>query len=281
MRKSTHQIPMTLVATMAIFAVQATASAQGPAVAQNTDRVAEAAPTTDTQNWTASGGVVVNTGNTRSYSGSLGTAFSIVRGAHGFGFESTGTFGRAAASGTDTYVTNSRNILSRARYDYFFSQRHAAFVSGAHRWDTFSGLDARVQAQVGYQYNFIRETNHRLWTEIGYDFTYDNLVQTQVASMPGVLTPADDRLTYHSVRGFVGWENQMNEHVSYKTGLEALFNVQVSQDWRLNWANTLNASISEKFQIELKFNVLYDHQPVQGFRTTDTRTTVNLVLDMW
>lgn len=257
------------------------AGAQAPAPTQNADRVAETAPSTDAQNWTASAGAVVNTGNTRSYSASVGTAFSITRGRNGFAFESAGNFGRAVPAGGSQYATNAKNLLSRARYDFFVSTRNALFASVAHRWDTFSGLDTRIQAQVGYQYNFIREEHHRLWTEVGYDFTFDNLVQTRDAVDPTIITPADDTTTYHSARAYFGWENQLNEHVQFKTGLEALFNVQVGQDWRLNWMNTFNAAVSSKLSLEIKFNVLYDNQPVQGFRPTDTRTTINLVLDMW
>lgn len=252
----------------------ASAMAQTPAVTQNTERVVEAAPSTDSQNWTASLGAVLNSGNTRSYSLSGGTSFSITRGRHGFAFESAGNFGRAVPAGGNDFATNAKNLLSRTRYDIFFAERHAGFVSAAHRWDPLSGLDTRLQAQIGYQYNFIRESNHRLWTEIGYDFTFDNLVQAM-----GV--PADDTEVYHSARAYFGWENNLNEHVRFKTGLEGLFNVQTTEDFRLNWENTLTTQIAGRLSIELKFNLLYDNLPVPGFEKTDTRTTVNLVLDMW
>lgn len=253
-----------------------TASADAPAVTQNTDRVVEAAPSTDSQNWTASAGAILNSGNTNSYAVSGGTNFQITRGHHQFAFESTGNFGRARAAGATVFTTNAKNLLTRLRYDYFLSERNAMFVSGVHRFDPLAGLDTRLQGQIGYQYNFIRESNHRLWTEIGYDITFDNLVQSG-----SPLTPADDTRVYHSARAYLGWDNNLSEHVRYKTGLEGLFNVQHTTDWRVNWENTLTTQIRGRLSIELKFNLLYDHQPVQGFKNTDTRTTLNLVLDMW
>ena len=122
-----------LVALALALAPTTIASAQAPAVTQNSDRVAETAPSTDAQNWTASAGAVLNTGNTRSYSASVGTSFSITRGRNGFAFESAGNFGRAVPAGGTQYATNAKNLLSRARYDFFVSTRNALFASLAHR----------------------------------------------------------------------------------------------------------------------------------------------------
>lgn len=251
--------------------------AQTPAVTQNTERVDEEAPSEDTENWTASAGANISSGNTRSYTFNAGTSFSIIRGNEGFAFDATTSYGRAVpAGGTMGFETNARNFQAKARFDHFFSHRHAGFLSTAFRWDTFAGLNARVQAQIGYQYNFIRETNHRLFTEVGYDFTFDDVVRSGIPPMP-----VDDTIPYHSARLFLGWDNQLSDDVKFKTGLEALMTVDVPEDWRLNWDNTLNVSVGSRLQIELKFTVLYDHQPVQDRRATDTRTTASLVLDMW
>jgi len=259
------------------------ASAQSAAVTQNDDRVAETAPVTNTQDWTASAGAVLNTGNTRSYSFNGGTAFSITRGRNQFSFTSAGNFGKSDPDEPDPtmqdhrYISTSRNVISRARYDFFMARQHAIFTSLGHRWDTFSGLDARVQWQVGYQYNFIREEKHRLWAEAGYDLTFDN-IHGQM----------DENVTYHSARFFAGWDHHVSEAVAFKTGLEGLFNVMDGADWRVNWENTLTSHINGNFSIELKFNLYYDHQPVVVDAAlnivkerTDTRTTLNLVLDMW
>lgn len=257
-------------------ASSAVAQTPPPVAAQNTERVVETAPSTDTQNWTASAGAILNSGNTHSFAMSGGTNFQITRGSHQFAFEANGNYGRSRAAGAPIYSTNAKNIVSRLRYDYFFSRQHAAFVSAVHRYDPLSGLDTRIQGQIGYQYNFVREDKHRIWTELGYDITFDNLVQSGVPPIP-----PDDTRVYHSARGYLGWLNNLNDTVHFKTGLEGLFNVEHSTDWRLNWENTLTTQVNGRLSIEIKFNLLYDHQPVPGFQNTDTRTTLNLVLDMW
>lgn len=266
----------TLLALLVSQSFSGGAFAQPTNAAQNTEHVNDTAPTENSQNWTASVGAVLNTGNTQSYSVSGGTNLTIVRGRNGFGFESSGNFGRAVPAATETmpnpddYLTNARNLLTRARYDFFITTQHAVFGSLVHRWDTFAGLDARIQAQVGYQYNFIREEKHRLWAEAGYDYTWDN--------WHGAM---DRRVDYHSARLYAGWDIHTNESVAFKTGLEALFNVEDGADWRLNWENTLTAQLVGRLSVEVKFNLFYDHQPVTGKQETDTRTTLNLVLDMW
>src|SRR5262245_62170737 len=87
--------PLRISLFTALFAQLAAGSAFAQDRTQHSDHVNETAPTEDTQNWTASAGAVLNTGNTRSYAFSVGTSFAITRGRHGFSFDSAGNFGKA------------------------------------------------------------------------------------------------------------------------------------------------------------------------------------------
>jgi aspartate carbamoyltransferase catalytic subunit len=64
----------------------------------------------------------------------------------------------------ETLVDTARNLNSRARYDFFLTRMDALFLAAVHRWDTFAGLNARVQGQTGYLRNVFRKKGHRLWT---------------------------------------------------------------------------------------------------------------------
>lgn len=139
------------------------AHAQPAAPAQLTERAAEA-PSEDVTSWALSAGAVVSTGNTRSWTANAGTNFRLVRGSHSFGAEWAFNYGRANLP-TDApdagYVDTVRNSNTKLRYDFFLTEMDALFVSVAHRWDTFAGLDTRLQLQAGYLRNFFKEENHR------------------------------------------------------------------------------------------------------------------------
>ena len=135
---------------------------------------------------------------------------------------------------------------------------------------------ARIQNQIGYLRNFVRNEKHRFWLEVGYDLTWDSFFVID----PTTMVRTDDTAIVHAARGFLGWESTFNEHVKAKAGAETLFNVQDGQDVRLNAYAGVTTSFTDKFKLELLFTVLYDHQPVPGNERTDTTTLVSLIYDI-
>lgn len=271
----------------ASWLLTATALAQPAAVEQHTEHVVEEPFQEDVTTLNASLGGQLNTGNTEAWQLNTGSAFVLVRGRHGLALNMDFSYGRANVAddldengeAIDELVDTIRNLRTKARYDFFITPMDALFLAGAYRWDTFAGLDARVQGQVGYMRNLFKETNHRFWGELGYDITYDNydpdpLLADPADPMSEVL-PGDE--VVHSVRGFIGYDNQINATLTFLTGLEALENVEDTDDFRLNWDNALRSSISGSFQLEMKFSLQFDNQPVPDKETLDTATTLTLI----
>jgi putative salt-induced outer membrane protein YdiY len=227
----------------------------------------------------ASLGAAVNTGNTEAWQLNTGSQFDLVRGHHGAGVTMVFAYGRAnvPTDALDQMVDTVRNFKTRARYDYFFTPMDSLFVAAGYRWDTFAGLDVRAQAQLGYMRSFFKEEKHRFWGELGYDLTYDNYDPDPLPdpNNAGSFLPGDD--VVHSVRLFAGYDNQLNEQVTFLTGLEALINVEDTSDVRLAWDNALRSSIGNGFQLELKFTLGLDTLPVPGTKKVDTATVVNLI----
>ncbi|MCA9580799.1 MAG: DUF481 domain-containing protein, partial [Myxococcales bacterium] len=149
----------------------------------------------------------------------------------------------------------------------------------------FAGLNHRLQGQVGYQRHFFREKEHRFWGELGYDLTVDEVYQqndiTDPTMMDQVIGMTETLLwvdPVHSVRLFVGYENKLNQAVTFMTGLEALLNVQDSDDTRINWKSTLISKLAGSLNVELGFLLVFDNQPPPMInQKLDTVTTVNLV----
>ncbi|QQR89341.1 MAG: DUF481 domain-containing protein [Myxococcales bacterium] len=229
------------------------------------------------------GGASLSTGNTRAFSANGGARFNLKRERHQLTAEAGIVYGLASLRDTadldgdgnvsefNKYQLNARNVTGRVRYDFFLTDDDAVFASFVPRWDTFAGLDLRLQNQVGYMRNFFRDDgNHRFWGELGYDVTYDNW--TTAAG-------GGDQVN-HSARGFLGYDNHINEMVTFITGVEGLYNLERSTDWRINWNSELTSKLSDAFQTGVRFSLAYDHQPVPGAKSLDTTTTINLLYAM-
>jgi putative salt-induced outer membrane protein YdiY len=257
------------------------ASAQPAAIEQHVEEVKVDAFQADVTTLTANIGAAFNTGNTEAWQINTGSDFGLVRDRHGLGIGMAFAYGRAnvATDTSDAMVDTVRNLKARARYDFFLTPMDALFLAGVYRWDTFAGLDTRVQGQLGYMRNFFKEEKHRFWGELGYDITYDNYDPDPLLDPDTMaVLPGDD--VVHSVRAFLGYDNQINEQVTYLTGFEGLLNVEDTDDLRLAWDNALRSSIGGGFQLELKFSLAADLQPVAGTKKLDTTTLVNLLYTM-
>lgn len=274
-------------AAFAVGTISASALAQPAAIEQHTEAVVADEFQEDVTTLNASLGGQLNTGNTEAWQLNSGSAFVLVRGRHGLALNMDFSYGRANVADdlgpdgepVDELVDTVRALRTKGRYDFFVTPMDAIFAASAYRWDTFAGLDARLQGQLGYMRNLFKETDHRFWAELGYDLTYDNydpdpLLADPMDPMSAVLE--GDEIV-HSVRGFLGYDNKLNASLTFLTGLEGLFNVEETKDIRVNWDNALRSAIAESFQLEVKFSLQLDTEPVPGAEKVDTATTLTLI----
>ena len=278
-------IPAALALAVLSAAPAARAQTTPPAAAQHTDRVTDAAPSTDEASWTLSLGAVLNTGNTRSFAVSGGSKLAIKRSRNVFAAELSGNYGTASVRDATTRefgdsVTSAENITGKARYDRFFTEMDAAFLSAGFLHDRFAGLDSRFQGQIGYLRNFFKlcEGKHRFWGEIGYDFTRDNFEPDPLLDADGNPLPGTQVL--HSARVFLGYDNHVTENVTFLTGLETLMDVEDLDNVRLNSVSELRSKIGGKLQLGVQFSLRFDNVPVQGTDELDTTTTLNLLYSL-
>jgi putative salt-induced outer membrane protein YdiY len=276
---------LALVSGLAVLAFAGGALAQPAAIEQHTEAVVADAFQEDVTTLNASLGGSLNTGNTEAWTLTTGSAFVLVRDRHGLALNMDFAYGRAnvaEAEGeaeVDELVDTVRNLKTKARYDFFLTPMDSVFGASAYRWDTFAGLDARVQGQLGYMRSFFKVPDHRFWGELGYDITYDDYDPD-----PLFVDPADPSLgelpgdqVVHSVRGFIGYDNKVNATLTFLTGLEGLLNVEETKDLRVNWDNALRSAISGSLQLEVKFSLQLDTQPVPETEKVDTTTTLTLI----
>lgn len=269
-----------------VLAFASSALAQPAAIEQHTEAVVVDEFQADVTTLNASLGGSLNTGNTEAWTLTTGSAFVLVRGRHGLALNMDFAYGRANVADdldadgneVDELVDTVRALRTKGRYDLFLTPMDSIFAASAYRWDTFAGLDARVQGQLGYMRSFFKIPDHRFWGELGYDITYDNYDPDPLLEDPAdpmTVLPGDE--VVHSVRGFLGYDNKLNAALTFITGLEGLLNVEDTKDLRVNWDNALRSAISGSLQLEVKFSLQLDTQPVPGTEKVDTATTLTLI----
>lgn len=221
-----------------------------------------------------SAGGLITAGNSQQLALTASGKLRLRREAHQFSAAAAGNFARAAApdapdQGMQTTV---ENLQGRVRYDYFFARHWSAFLAVSGRRDRFQELDLRLNVDPGVAYYFIEQKKNQLWVEGGYDLQYD--IRRAEALVGTNLSRTETR---HSVRAFAGWDNKVNERVSFSTGVEYIQSVQKQREWRLNWDAALTSNIAGNFSSAVTFSLGYDNAPLPGVKKTDLSTSFNLV----
>ena len=237
----------------------------------------------DKLNWTVGLGGTLNTGNTRTFAFSTNSHFQLKRSEHQLTMDVTGIYGLAALRDDTTgdftgWNPNAGNVFGQVRYDYFLTPNDAIVAAVQARHDRFAGLELRFQGQLGYLRNFVNEESHRFWGEAGYDLTYDDFFFEQARLM--MLPAPDASQVVHSARVFLGYDNHLNEAVTFLTGVEALFDFQDASNVRLNVISELRSKLGANFQVSLQHTLRFDGVPPEGKATLDNILVVNLVYSL-
>jgi hypothetical protein len=233
-------------------------------------------PKNDITSLNASAGASFNTGSTRAYQLTAGGDFRLVRNPHGVGANVAFAYGRADVpqDTSERMLETIKNLNAKARYDFFFSQYDAVFLATGYRWDPFAGIERRNQGLLGYLRYFVVEEKQRFWGELGYDLTSDRYRQLPMQE------PPNPRSTlFHSARLFVGYDNQLNEAVTYLGGVELLVDVEKPKHVRVNLDNALRSALNGAFKLELKFRLAADGTARSDRRAPpiDTATLISLL----
>jgi hypothetical protein len=199
--------------------------------------------------------------------------------------EALGTLSAARLGKLTVVKQTAGNVVARARYDLFLSQLDAVFVAIAPRRDTFAGLDLRLQNQIGYLRNlYFPSDAHRVWSEVGYDLTYDNIGEVQGATAS--TTPPtnnstkkceDDTCVVHSARIFLGYTNRISPTANLSLGVENLIDFVDPGNLRVNGLVELTSSITQAFKLGVQSRILYDREPVQGTEKYDVIAVAQVV----
>jgi putative salt-induced outer membrane protein len=129
----------------------------------------------------------------------------------------------------------------------------------------------------GLAYYFVQYPKHQVWGEAGYDLQFDIRRNSTIEAALAQGMRLGKTKTRHSARLFAGYRNNLNENVTFSTGVEYLQGLPDTQFWRFNWDLGLTAAIATRFSLATTFSLRYDNQPLASIKNTDTLTAVNLV----
>ena len=237
----------------------------------------------------ASLGGFLSTGNAEAASATAVVNFRLRRGAHQFRTDAAGNYGRASVptdlDDSPPAEVTVGNVQGMVRYDWFFAKRWSMFLQTTARHDPFQDLDLRANVDPGFSFYALTDPKQRLWFEAGYDFQYDLRTQEIVdrtttldetdGDMMDTLPDVDRVFINHAARLFGGYANNLNEYVTFDTGIEYLQSVIDAPVFRINWATALTANLNKRISLATTFTLRYENKPVAP-KQLDTITSVLL-----
>jgi len=227
----------------------------------------------------ASVGGFMSTGNAVATSATALINFRLRRGAHQFRTDVAGNYGRASVPveidgvEEDQIDVTVGNVQGMVRYDWFFAKRWSMFLQTTGRHDRFQDLDLRMNVDPGFSFYALTDPKQRLWFEAGYDFQYD-LRTDEAVNDPD--RDVDRVFVNHAARLFGGYANNLNEYVTFDTGIEYLQSVIDAPVFRVNWATALTANLNNRVSLSTTFTLKYENRPVD--KTIDNLDTITSVL---
>lgn len=186
------------------------------------------------------GGLLLTSGNSQMGSATLGLDSSRLSGANKLSLNGNLAYGRTrlltpiirddgATMTTVGYARESRTTTNewktRARYDRFVTGNNSIYGLAQLGADKVAGKKLYGGGQVGYSRQLLKNDQHTLVAELGYDVSFESYVSDT------------DSVAIHSARAFVGELFTLTKETGFTGSVEALFN--------LNKEDALNASAKD------------------------------------
>lgn len=231
------------------------------------------------------GGLLLTSGNSRSQTATFSLDGSRLEGGNKLSFTGALAYGRSTPlvavdpgmTGTTTgiergpAVTTTNNWITKGRYDRFFTANNAAYALAQLGADRIGGKRLFGGGQVGYSRQLLKNEQHTLVAELGYDFSYESYVRSPNKTL--------DPVAIHSARVFVGELFSLTKATGINGSIEALFNlnkekallasdttgatngVGAFKDTRINAKLGLTTTLFSSLSFGFGFTLKYDQNP--------------------
>lgn len=195
-------------------------------------------------------GLVSTAGNTEVTTLNVGERITWTRGR----FKITQRFGVVYGTTGDSTTTN--QWKASLRYDVALGDGFASFVRGTFERNTTAGISRRFEEAVGLAATLLARPHTTLETELG-------VALNQQTSTTGT---TDD---FASGRLAVLFRQDVTSSAYVTQDLEALPNLNDTDDLRVNSESALTAAVSSAVSVKLSYTIKFDNVPEPGFERTD------------
>jgi len=232
----------------------------------------------------AKGGLLLTTGNSQTGSGTFALDSSRQSGMNKLSLNGGVAYGRSRIlvpiendGGTATTglgrqgQTTTNQWRAKGRYDRFITENNSAYALAQIGSDRIAGKALFGGGQAGYSRQLVKNAEHTLVAELGYDFSYESYVQSPGKTIDGV--------SIHSARLFVGELWSLSKETGITASGEAMFNLNKEQalnandqtgatkgvdafkDTRLIGKLGVTTLLRKSLSLALGFTVRYDQNP--------------------
>jgi len=232
----------------------------------------------------AKGGLLLTTGNSQTGSGTFALDGSRQSGMNKLSLNGGAAYGRSRilvpiedSAGTETdglarqTTTTTNQWRAKGRYDRFVTPNNSAYAVAQIGADRIAGKKLFGGGQVGYSRQLVKNEQHTLVAELGYDFSYESYVPSPGKTIDGV--------AIHSARVFVGELFTLTKETGITASGEALFNlnkedalnaddqtgaskgVSAFKDTRVIGKLGITTTLRKSLSMALGFTIRYDQNP--------------------
>jgi putative salt-induced outer membrane protein len=202
-------------------------------------------------------GIVFARGNSETETGNvkLDMAKELERWKHGFGI--------AALRSSSEDVLTAERYGANWQSDFKINDRSFWFGGLRYEQDEFSGFDHQASATTGYGYKFIDREGLKLSGQLGAGYRRSKNAVTLATDGEGIVT------------GQLAYEHQLTATTKL---LDKLVVEAGSDNTFASNELSLQVSMTERLALSFGIGVRYNSDPPAGLKSTDTLTTVNLVV---
>ena len=154
------------------------------------------------------------------------------------------------------------------RADYVFRLRVSAFGLLTYHRNPFAGIASRYSEGVGLGWRPITAPRDSLRLEAALSMNQERNI-------------ANVETQFAATRAALGYKHMFGAAAFFTQILEALLNMEDTEDLRVNSETALTAPISRQIALKASYVIRYDRQPEPGFEDTDRifTTGVQIVFD--
>ncbi len=168
--------------------------------------------------------------------------------------------------------TESRNVVTAEQYNASekvslkLSGKNYAFEKTAWNKDRFAGIKDRWDFSLGLGRNLLDTADDKLSVEAGGGYIFEDRLRSGNQS-------------FGTYRGYAKYARTLSATAYASQDLEYLGNLKDSDGYRMNAETALVTSISTHFSLKASYLWKYVNSPSNGYKKTDTTTSVAIIVN--